>query len=185
MKVRNMRWGFDGGGVACGPIEGSRYVEICVTGNDQHNYFVVVSRMMEYERIFVSTMPLFDILIHMNHADVDYSAELAKCTANCVEEYDCVVSDTLQEELDGTDFAKVILLARVAMQDYYEYEDEESDSDTARDYIEPYVGKTLEDMVIPEYAMDDEEDMDSYMREFEERLYRGIENEDESEENDE
>lgn len=31
MKVRNLRWGESCGGMACGPIEGSSVVELCVT----------------------------------------------------------------------------------------------------------------------------------------------------------
>ena len=30
MKILNMRWGYDGGGMACGPVEGSAIVEIMV-----------------------------------------------------------------------------------------------------------------------------------------------------------
>ena len=53
MVVRNMRWGYDGGGIACGPVEGNTIVEICVTANDHHNYFVVASRTGEFEKITI------------------------------------------------------------------------------------------------------------------------------------
>ena len=58
MKIRNMRWGYDGGGVACGPVSGSSVVEVCVT-DERHNYFVIVSEMDGFQRVGVSPMPLF------------------------------------------------------------------------------------------------------------------------------
>ena len=50
MKIRNLRWGYDGGGVACGPVSGNSLVEVCITGNDKHTYFVIVSQMDGFER---------------------------------------------------------------------------------------------------------------------------------------
>lgn len=51
MKIRDMRWGYDGGGVACGPVEGNTIVEICVTEDDKHNYFVLVNLVHKFRSI--------------------------------------------------------------------------------------------------------------------------------------
>ena len=74
MIVRNLRWGESCGGMACGPIEGSSVVELCVTWKGG-TYFIADSCLMEFEHIFVSPMPLFDVLINMDRMDVDAAAE--------------------------------------------------------------------------------------------------------------
>ena len=47
VKMINLRWGYDGGGMACGPVEGNTLVELCVTAEDHRNYFILFSRMGE------------------------------------------------------------------------------------------------------------------------------------------
>ena len=45
MKILNMRWGYDGGCMACGPVEGSAIVEIMVREDNGTTAFVTASRM--------------------------------------------------------------------------------------------------------------------------------------------
>lgn len=149
MKIRNMRWGYDGGGFACGPVEGNTIVEICVTGNDHHNYFVLVSRMMSFERVFVSEMPLFDIFIHMNHFDVDMEEEMEKVEECSFEDYDYEIGEE-PEELGKSVYSKVIHVARVAMQSYYNNDDENTNIQTAQEFITPYIDNELEEIELPE-----------------------------------
>ena len=156
MKVRSMRWGYDGGGVGCGPIAGSTIVEICVTANDQHNYFVVASRMGNFEKIQISPVPLFDILIQLAHYDVESGDELEKCDSNSIEDYDYELG-AVPEEMGQSRFAKVIHLIRVAMQEYYGNEDKETDYQTAIEFIAPYIDKDLEELELPE-LIDEEYD---------------------------
>ncbi len=158
MKVRNMRWGYDGGGMACGPVDGNWIVEICVTGNDKHNYFVLETRMSEFARIFVSPVPLFDIMIQSNHYDVDSMDEFEKAVTHSIEDYDYEIGDE-PEEMEESEFAKAIHLVRVAMQQFYDNEDDEADYyQTAQDFIEPYVDEELEEMELPEIKDEGEDD---------------------------
>ncbi len=157
MKIRSMRWGYDGGGVACGPVEGNTVVEICVTGNDEHNYFVLAMRMMEYQKIMVSTMPLFDILIHSNHYDVDFGNEWEKCTSNFKEVYDYEIGGAPEEEIEKSEFFRAIQVVRAAMWEFFGSE-EEDDAEGAKEYISEYVGKKLEEIELPEF----EEGRDDY-----------------------
>ncbi len=149
-----MRWGYDGGGFACGPVEGNTIVEILVTGNDGHNYFVVDSRMSEFEKITISPIPFFDLLIHMNHYDVDFEYELEKCKTNVIEDYDYEISDAPEEKMNQSDFAKVIQLVRFAMQNYFGNDDEETDAETAKKFITPYTKEELEELEIPKLAVE-------------------------------
>ena len=156
MKIRNMRWGYDGGGVACGPVSGSSVVEVCVT-DEQHNYFVIVSEMDGFQRVGVSPMPLFDILIHMMHYDVQFEDEFAKYESNVVEDYDFEIGDE-PEEMSESKFAKAIHLARLAMQAYMELDDGASETAAAEAFIEPYIGEDVDKMDLPELEEEFDED---------------------------
>ena len=165
MKIRTMHWGYDGGGVACGPVEGNTIIEICVTADDNHNYFVMAMRMSEFMKIIVSSMPLFDVIIHMNHYDVEFETEWEKVTSNVLESFDYEIGDAPEEEMAHSRFSKVLHLIRVAMQGYYGDDDEETDAQTAMEFIKPYVGEDLEEMELPELDEkdpydEDEEDFD-------------------------
>ena len=156
MKVRNMRWGYDGGGVACGPVSGSSVVEVCVT-DERHNYFVIVSEMDGFQRVGVSPMPLFDILIHMMHYDVQFDEEFAKYESNVVEAYDFEIGDE-PDEMYESKYAKVIHLARLAMQAYTELDSGVSETMAAEAFIEPYIGEDVDEMDLPELEEEIDED---------------------------
>ena len=159
MKIRNMRWGYDGGGMACGPVSGSTIVEICVTDNDGHNYFVVVSEMDGFQRTGVSPMPLFDILMQMMRYDVQFEDEFAKYGANVIEDYDYETGDEPEEMLKSK-FAKVIHLARLAMQAYTDLDNKVSEAIAAEAFIESYIGEDVDKMELPELEEIDEDELD-------------------------
>lgn len=159
MKIRNVRWGYDGGGIACGPVSGSMVVEICATDKEGHNFFVVVSQMDCFQRVGVSPMPLFDILIHMMHYDVKSDDEFAKFKSNVIEDYDFEIGDEPEEMLESR-FAKTINLARVAMQAYLSIDGSVPEALAAEEFIKPYINKDIDDMELPElhdeYGLDEE-----------------------------
>jgi len=154
-----LRWGYDGGGVACGPVEGSTIVEVCVTDNEKHNHWIIVSRMSEFERVFVSPMPLFDALIHANHYDVDFAEEFEKCETIVTEGYDYEIYDP-DEEMEKSEFAKVIRFARNAMKEYYGNDDEKTDAVTAYKYFEKYYNSVVEELDVSEVVYEDDDDYD-------------------------
>ena len=156
MKIRGLHWGYDGGGMACGPVSGSTIVEICVT-DEGHNYFVSVSEMDNFQHTGVSPVPMFDILMHMMHYDVQFDSEHEKYTANVIEDYDYENGDE-PDEMYGSRFAKVIHLARLAMQAYTESEDGRPDMQAAMEFIEPYVNRDISEMDLPELEEETDED---------------------------
>lgn len=157
MKILGMRWGYDGGGIACGPVEGNTIVEISVTNEDRHNFFVVVSRMSEFERVFVSPIPLFDLLMSSNHYDVDSEAEFEKVTDNALEDYSYELPE-MPEEMNKSEFAKVIHLARLAMEQYYGSDDAASVYETAQAFIKDYIDNDLDEMDLPDIEFESGED---------------------------
>lgn len=160
MIVRNMRWGYDGGGLACSPVEGSTIVEICVTLN-RHNYFVCASRMSDYVKITVDDYPSFDILIESNHKDVDWESEYDKLK-HPIEEYDFEIGicGKLPDKIYDSKFYNAFKLVCMAMREAYEmYTFKQSDAD---EWIKEYVGDDLElfDLCPIEdlFCSDDDED---------------------------
>lgn len=148
MEIRGMRWGYDGGGVACGPVEGSSIVELCML-KDGQIYFVAITRMSEFEHIFVSDIPVFDILMLMSLYGVDFDHELDKVRSHSIEEYDYEIGD-LPEEMEESEFAKALHLARLAMHKYYvEGVDEEHEAVEAAEFIRPYLDEELEKIDLP------------------------------------
>ena len=161
MKIRNMHWGYDGGGVVCGPVEGNSIVQICVT-DDESNYFVTVTGMSEYEHVYVSEYPFFDILMEMNHYDVSFDTEYEKITGKSLEDYDYEMTDE-PEEMKESRFYAVIRLARLALNEYRRFSGRENDAvraTTAAAFISDYVGKDIEDIKLPELDFDYDEDDD-------------------------
>ena len=147
MKVKNLRWGYDGGGFAGGPVEGSTMVEIFVTANDMQEYHIVASRYTEFEKIIVSDISFFDDLLSN-----DYPVE--RIEESSIEVYDYEITD-IPEEMEKSEFAKAIQLARLAMEEYYGYEDTKEDVERAQQFIEPYLEKDLENFELPEIVYED------------------------------
>ena len=96
MKVRNLRWGESCGGMACGPIEGSSVVELCVTWKGG-TYFIADSCLMEFEHIFVSPMPLFDVLMFMDSMEVDGEEEFDKACEASIFDWECGMEEDLDD----------------------------------------------------------------------------------------
>lgn len=87
-KLKGLRWGYDGGGMACGPIDGSKLVEATVMGNDGVLLFVTLSRFTEFAKITLSHVSFFDILMHLPDMNLDFNQEnkiLEELTLECYE----------------------------------------------------------------------------------------------------
>ena len=60
---------------------------------DEKIYFVAITRTSEFEHIFVSEMPVFDILMLMSLYGVDFDHEFDKVRSHSIEEYDYEIGD--------------------------------------------------------------------------------------------
>ena len=85
----------------------------------------------------------------MMRYDVQFEDEFAKYGANVIEDYDYENGDEPEEMLKSK-FAKVIHLARLAMQEYMILDDSASEAAAAEKFIEPYVGENIDGMDLPE-----------------------------------
>ena len=138
MKIRSMRWGYDGGGIACGPVDGNTIVELMVTGDDNHNYFLMEAKLCDGQRIDIAEIPMFDILMGAAHWEVDTEYEFKKIDTAAIETYDFEDGD-IPVEMGKSKFAEILRLLHKIMLDYYNMPGQENaDPD---DYIKEYLDK--------------------------------------------
>ena len=149
MIIRSMRWGHDHS-----PIEWSRLVEIRVTTEDGHEYYIIDSRYDTFEQIAVSTHPLFEAWANLFEGDDDPDKAIEKLHQLCSELYDYEMSE-VPPEMSQSRFAKAIQLVRGAMQ-YYVDHDGDDDCQTADEYIAPYLRGELNSMKLLELVMDED-----------------------------
>ena len=143
MIVRSMRWGYDGGGMACGPVEGTYIVELMVTAEDKRNYFVVCSILCEFIRVEISEVSLFDLEIEMNHSNVDFDYELEKVQKLPLETYDTELQEDSYSDqtMFSSLFAPAIRLALAALKVYCS--SDTADDEPAENFIGEFIGKDI------------------------------------------
>ena len=164
MKIQNMRWGYDGGGFGCGPVEGNTYVETRATEGDK-NFYILMSRMGEFCKIEIAESPLFDIMMEAAGQDgLTFNETLSKVQKMTLETYDFERESDDPDDYDEEDeipqgaelydcpemfesrFAQAIKLTLKAMDACYEMQ-EPTDED-AHLFAEEYLGKELDQMEI-------------------------------------
>ncbi len=151
MIVRSLRWGSGSGGMACGPVEGSDIAELCVTWKGSI-YFIADSALAGFEHIFVSPLPLFDVLMYMDSMEVDGEEEYNKVCEASIFDWECGMEEDL-DDMEETEFRKAIDFVRFALQTYLEsgLSDDEA-YEMAQQFIEKYAGEDIYTIEIPEEA---------------------------------
>ena len=158
MIIRNMRWGYDGGGVACGPVEGNTLVEVAAMDKEGHTIFVVDSKFQEFEHVYVSEMPMFDLFMYMNRYKADWDYEYSKIQESTI--YDCefTIGEESDEENEQNEFSKLIQLARLAMREYWtSYNPIEATEDSTTDFAKDYIDEDIDAMELPEVKYEDDD----------------------------
>lgn len=132
MVLRNVRYGYEDGGIACGPVLGTSNVELMVTNDEGKSSFILLSKYCMYETVFISDLSLFDIVMNMKRYDIDFDNELEKVESNSryeleyEYEYDPKTDETImtKEMYEGipSEYHSAIRFGRKVM---LMYEDEE------------------------------------------------------------
>lgn len=132
MVLRNVRYGYEDGGMACGPVPGTSNVELMVTNDEGKSSFILLSKYCMYETVFISDLSLFDVVMIMKRYDIDFDNELEKIESNSryeleyEYEYDPKTDETImtKEMYEGIpgDYHSAITFGRKVM---LMYEDEE------------------------------------------------------------
>lgn len=149
MKICGMRWGKEFG-MACGP-ETSFVVEVRFE-KDGKDVFVSDSLYDCFENFLVTGESAFETLT--GNADSD---EFEALRDSSIKEAELSFEDeeTLaegMESLTGSPFRQAILFTHMAM-DAMEFDDDEG---TAGRFIDAYIGKEVDSLVIPEPSVPDE-----------------------------
>ena len=154
--VHGLGCGYDGGGMACGPMPGSVLVELKVVA-DELIHFVFVSQYECFEKVVVSKKQMFDTFIDLPYNDIDWEKQSEEAMRGAVEVYDYELGYEPDEMFESR-FGKAIHLARLAMQEFQIRKDDE-DYEYAAEFIEEYIGVDIDTINLPELdSYNDEED---------------------------
>lgn len=136
----NLRWGYDGGGMACGPVEGSRITEATFIDEKGDIFFVSMSRMGQYASVHVSEVSLFDLHMYLAYPKVAKGIfERIEDNSKCQYDLDLDDADAL-EAINKSDYVDEIKLVMIA-NDQYCYMDEDASAD---DWMMNYQNGTLD-----------------------------------------
>ena len=155
MKIKKMRWGYDGGGFACGPVDGSVYYELTVEDDNLETVYICASTMQCFARINVTKESYYDAGLKQDFDTV------MRIMENSIEDYDYDETDDPDSVVADSKYINAIHILRSAMYDQ-EYLVEDMNDETAAKFIAPYLDKDLNSIDLPElhspYRDDDEED---------------------------
>lgn len=144
-KLKGLRWGYDGGGKACGPIDGSTLVEAAVADPSGTLLFVSLSRFTEFAKVTLSRAPLFDILMQLPDMDLDFDQEneiIEELTEDSFEfEYDELPDHARESSLNG--IYRLLLAAEAHCPTGERCED----FDGAREFLAGCYDKTSEELL--------------------------------------
>lgn len=157
MKIKQMHWGYDGGGFGCGPIEGTTVVELCVT-TEEENFFIANARCSDYGMIYISPYPLFDLFMRANDSDVDFESENGKIEGLSSNVYDYTLPDDYPTGIDKSVFLPVIKLSFMAMEKCYPMMD--PDQASADAFVKDYLDRDLETVPLDDIIFRSEDDLD-------------------------
>lgn len=153
MKINGLRWGYDGGGFACGPMDGSCIAELIGKNDAGSVIYVTISVMQNFEAITVSETSKFDVWMN-NVYDLDDQLN------DSIERYDLEIYEGFTgEEFEGSEYVSAIRFARFCLDHYMSLEGD-PDQGTADAFIQPYLGKDTDSIDAPlvTYGIIDDED---------------------------
>ena len=134
MKLINLKWGYDGGGMACGPVAGSTIAEIECQDEDGDTYFVHISRCGTYptEYVVISKESGIDDAVNQEWDNIMAYKESSN---NTVFEYDI---GEYPGDIFESSFIDVIRLTQMAV---IEAVSQNPTQQTADIWFKPYKGK--------------------------------------------
>ena len=143
MIIRGMRWGYDGGGIACGPVEGASNIELLVQDKKGRLCYVLNNRFMEFTSIYISPFSLFDHFMLLSCKGLDYDAEYQDARSICREIYDFEDCD-YPEAMLNSDFLDAIKFTYTALDAFDP--DNTAPEASARSFILKYLGTDTADL---------------------------------------
>ncbi|WP_297981611.1 hypothetical protein [uncultured Methanobrevibacter sp.] len=134
MKLINLKWGYDGGGMACGPVAGATIAEIECEDENGDTYFVHISRCGTYPAEYVVISKDSGIEDAVNQ-EWDNIMAYKESSNNTVFDYE--IGD-YPEDIFKSRFIDVIRLTQMAV---FEAVSQNPTQQTADIWFAPYKGK--------------------------------------------
>ncbi len=150
--LRNVRWGYTGDGMGCGPCGGFDAVELVVEREEGKLTFVRFDCMGQYAAATITGHSTFDDFVFINDMD-NLDAH----------DYDF---DLYEYEVDEDDpYYSVLNLGFTVLKYSYENNGRDGDGraaeyDGARTFVKEWLDKDLDQCNIPLFCWSDEEDWD-------------------------
>lgn len=154
VKMINLRWGYDGGGMACGPVEGSTITETTWLDQNGKIFFVSVSRMSEFANVYVSDASLFDLLLYMTRDDVDMDCTISQVNGIASEVYELDLND--QSDYQDSENKEMIEITLIANDQYYHMDE----SASAEEWLDDYNNGRIDLSWKSEFGFDEDEEDD-------------------------
>ncbi len=156
--LRNVRWGYTGDGMGCGPVGGSIVAELIIEKEDKKLSFVRLDRMDQYVRVDIRDHSTFDSFLFENFDGGDWRNDSA---------WDFDMYD-FRNEFDQDDpFFNVINLGMLVLEEsgslYGSTDDSSYDPveyDGARAFVKEWLHKDLDECDIQLFSAGDDEDWD-------------------------
>ena len=153
LNVLEMRWGYTGDQMACGPVEGSTITEMTFRTADGKLYFVSVSRMMEFFNAYVSEVPLYEIEFWIDDRHVELEDALEKLNKYSKERYSSELGE--YDEMEKSEFLEEMKLVLCANDYFRSNMDEEPDPE---EWLEQYRdGNIAIELLKPDWDEEEEE----------------------------
>lgn len=149
--LRNVRWGYTGDGMGCGPCGGFDAVEMIVEREEGKLTFVRLDCMDQFAGVTVRDHSTFDAFVFINDGDAlenDYDFDMYE------------FADEVNQ--DDQDFSVVNLGLTVLhhLRDIDEYDEDGRAGEYAgaRAFVKEWLNKDLDKCDIPLFRMDDEDE---------------------------
>ena len=147
--LRNVRWGYTGDGICCGPVGGELVVELVLEKEDGKLTFMRYNRMDQNVQIDISDHSTFDSFLlgyydgwELSFDICDFRQEFDENNPNCKVDNLALLLMEKTETLYRT--------TSCSAYDPVEY-------DGARDFVREWLHKDIEECDIPIFRLEDEE----------------------------
>ena len=150
--LRNVRWGYSGDGMACGPCGGCDAVELVVEQEEDKLTFFRLDCMDQYAGVTKRDHSSFDAFVFINDGDA------------LDNDYDFDMYEFDDENRSDPDFSVVNLGLTVLKQlreiDGYDEDGRAGEYDGARSFVKEWLNRDLDKCDIPLFRLSDEDDED-------------------------
>ncbi len=149
--LRNVRWGYTGDGMACGPVGGFDVVEMIVEKDNGKLAFIRLDCMDQYAGVTVRNHSTFDDFVFINDDD------------SLTNDYDFDMYEFGDEDGENDPNFSVVNLGLTVLRhlreiDTYDEDGRAAEYDGARAFVREWLDEDLDECDIPHFRLGDDEE---------------------------